>query len=186
MRSTLAALLSMLVLTGLATGTSAAGEEAVQERTQSTVPRLPATKAKQRVVGLPGEPGPAFAIHSTGTNQCLAGAESSVVLADCVYEPWQQWYFHDLGDSNYVVRNGDGGVLEGDLSTSCCNDATLRLSRYVPGNAGQEWLYWDDGTRHGFQNNYSYRNLAATDGAPRLWDYHRGDPAQLWWLELAE
>lgn len=181
MRTKLIALLSVLALAGLTAGTSTADAKAPPERTQVVIP--PPTP---HVAAMPDEPVPGFAIHSTGTNQCLAADGTAVVLAACAYEPRQRWYFDDLGDANYLIRNGDGGVLAADPAASCCNGATLRLSKYRPGDTNQQWLYWHDGTRHGFQNNYSYRNLAAGDGEVRLWDYRRDDDAQIWWLELAE
>lgn len=185
MRTKSGALLLVLVLAGLTAGTSTAEEKVPPERTQVVVPQQLSPRTRH-VEGLPGVSGPGFAIHSSATNQCLAADGTAVVLADCEHGPRQRWYFHDLGDSNYLVRNGGGGVLTAEAATNCCNGTTLRLAEYVPGDTNQEWLYWDDGTRHGFQNNYSYRNLAAGDGEVRLWDYRRDDTAQIWWLELAE
>lgn len=176
MRTKLLVLLSVLALVGSTAGTSTA-EEGPPERRQVVVPQ----PTRSHLAGQSG-----FAIHSAGTNQCLAADGTSVVLADCAYEPRQRWYFHDLGDANYVIQNGGGRVLMADPATACCNGTTLRVSEHVPGDAGQAWLYWHDGTRHGFQNNYSYRNLAAGDGEARLWDYRRDDAAQHWWLEPAE
>lgn len=174
MRTKLVVLLSAVALVGLTAGTSTA--DGPPERRQVVVPQL-----TPRIAEPAG-----FAIHATGTNQCLAADGTAVVLADCAYEPRQRWYFHDLGDANYLIQNGGGGVLAADPATNCCNGTALRVSEHVPGDTNQEWLYWDDGTRLGFQNNYSYRNLAAGDDGVRLWDYRREDAAQHWRLELAE
>jgi hypothetical protein len=177
MRTKLVMLLSVLARVGSTAGTSTAEGEGPSARRQVVVPHA----TTPRIAELAG-----FAIHSTGTNQCLAADGTAVVLADCAYEPRQRWYFHDLGDANYLIQNGGGGVLAADPATNCCNGTALRLSEHVPGDTHQEWLYWDDDTRLGFQNNYSYRNLAAGDDEVRLWDYRREDTAQHWRLELAE
>jgi hypothetical protein len=214
-RKLMITLLSVLTIAGLASGTTAAADTAApatpavsagpaaQYGTPAELPppSLPSTAALP--APLPGAVavyGP-YVIRSYHDGRCLdadvitMGANGTKVqMWACNYDPQQRWYFHDLGNYNYLIQNeASGRILDGDSNTMCCDGTKVQLWDHIPGNLNQTWRLWTESDWDTmFQNNmYPYGQLDADlngmccNGTKvQLWHFIPNNPNnnQKWYL----
>lgn len=187
-RKLMIALLSVLTIAGLTSGTSAAADTptsatpatpavpvgpAAQYGTPAKLPTPTLRSTEALPAPLPGAIavyGP-YVIRSYHDYRCLdadvitMGANGTKVqMWTCNFEPQQRWYLHDLGNYNLLIQNeASGRILDGDSNGMCCDGTKVQLWDHIPGNLNQTWHHWTEyGWDSMFQNNmYPYRELDA-------------------------